>query len=98
MFRARRPRLPCHKRNVSASPIKLLGREQPRTSPASTQSERATMTRLKLATMLTLAVFVATMWGQGAKAQANAQEHEAHHPDVAKPAQAAPSPTPPAMG
>ena len=57
------------------------------------------MTRSKIATVLTLAVFAATIWGQAASAQASAQDHEAHHPDGAKPGQSSPTPpSPPAMG
>jgi hypothetical protein len=58
------------------------------------------MTRLKIASALTLAVLATTMWGQTANAQANPQDHEAHHPDgsAAQPA-APPTPSaPPAMG
>src|SRR5215471_589606 len=61
---------------------------------------RATMTRLRIASALTLAVLATTMWGQAANAQANPQDHEAHHPggSAAQPAAPATPPTPPGMG
>lgn len=61
------------------------------------------MTRLRIASALTLAVLATTMWGQAANAQANPQDHEAHHPggSAAQPAAPATPPTPstpPGMG